>query len=169
MVPFHPLFLSELLTVGVVGWSPMCRLSQPTILSCISWLYSLSRNCVPAVVVPHADNSRKPCQPDYFLILKTSGFFFSMSFYLKIYHSENTGTTAIHVSGHGQSHAAEIALIVGVISPVVPCSLSAARGYRLRSWVAGIQPVSAPQCARWQLTPASATAVPIGPPDSARS
>lgn len=54
----------------------MCQLSQPTILSCISLLYSLSRNCVPAVVVPHADNSRKPCQPDYFPILKTSGFFF---------------------------------------------------------------------------------------------
>lgn len=56
-----------------------------------------------------------------------------MSFYLKICHSENTGTRAINVSGHRQSYAAEITLIVDVISPVVPCSLFAARGYCLRS------------------------------------
>jgi len=54
-----------------------------------------------------------------------------MSFYMKIYHSENTGTRAINVSGHRQSCTAEINLIVDFISPVVPCSLSAARGYCL--------------------------------------
>lgn len=80
-----------------------------------------------------------------------------MPFYLKIYHSENTGT--INVSGHRQSYTAEIALVVAVISPVVPCSLSAARGYCLRSRAARIQHVSAPQCTPWQLTQASATAV----------
>lgn len=82
-----------------------------------------------------------------------------MSFYLKICRSENTGTRAINVSGHRQSYSAEITLIVDVISPVVPCSLFAARGYCLRSRAAGIQHVRAPQCPPWQLTQASATTV----------
>lgn len=82
-----------------------------------------------------------------------------MSLYWKIYHLENTGTRAINVSGHRQSCTAEIALVVDVISPVVPRSLSAARGYCPRRRAPGIQHVSAPQRTPWQLTQASATAV----------
>lgn len=140
--------------------------AQLTILSCFSLLWGPSRNCTPAVVIPYADNLRKVCQLNDFCILKTSLFFFSISFYLKIHHSENTeprkSKQTLNVSGHRQTYTAEVTPIVCAISTMVLCSLAAARGLQIQE--TRTKPVNTPPCTTWQLIQSSSTAAWISTP-----